>query len=416
MSTRSIFIPRGGGFQVYSTMELLIFAIGGWWVADGSALPQTYLLSYQYQNASVVGHVLDPFLLQQYTTQNGTDYLRAATSIQSRWMCNAHGIWTSSNVSISQVSILDLDHTQQGRMPMVGKVSGLAKSGAQIYSVRFIGDFGFVSTYEQTDPLFILDLRDPTNPQVGGELEIADYSSYLQSAGHYFLLSIDQAVDATDSIQISLFDISDVRNPHIVQSLLVASNSDHLSSSLARNTTEYDYKAARYFADHGLLIVPMTYYESGAVSCEYYDMHWGMGMHGMQMNGMGMGMDDNGHGPDDSGDGSVSGGMVDNDHAIDTSPADCWNTTGGFDGFRVYTVSATAGIHEYMTIEHASDSSFARGCWSSAWLPPQSFILEGDIITIKGHSILSHDLTTMQEIADIVLDKKVEDCHRWIDK
>jgi Beta propeller domain len=420
VSTRSIFIPRRD-IQVYSTNELLILAIGGWWVADPSASPQTYLMAFRYQNASILGHalgsapgyVLTPLSLQ-HTTQNGTDYLRVATSTQSKWMYNAHGIWNSNNVSMSQVSILDLYNTHQGYMPLVGKVVGLGKSGEQIYSVQFIGDLGFVCTYKQTDPLFTLDLRDPINPKVGGELEISGYLSYLHFAGDNLILSVDKAADATGSIQISLFDVSDVRNPQSEQNLLVGHDS---SSSLAIGTTEYDYKASRYFLDHGLLIIPMTYYESVAISCEYYEMHMGMGIHGMYVNGrgtgMGMHMHDNCHGPDDSGSGSV-GGTAGNGQAIRTSSVDCWNTTGGFDGFRIFTVSTTAGIRDNLTIKHASDSSFAHGCWSSAWLPPRSIVLEGDIITVKGHSILIHDLTALKQISAVVLDKNTEVCHPWI--
>jgi uncharacterized secreted protein with C-terminal beta-propeller domain len=402
-STKTMLIPSGG-FQVYSSEERLVLAIGGWWVS-GTASQETYLLTYKYQNATTVGHTLGTvpgYVLNQFSLdhleQNGVDYLRVATSTQSMWVPNAKGIWESTNNSTSQVSILEFNDGQDGRMPLVGKVSNLGKPGETIFSVRFLGDKGFVVTFEQTDPFYTLDLSDPTKPKVAGELEIPGYSSYLHPAGDDLILGVGQAADAngtTLGLQISLFDVSDFANPKRVQNFQVSSGRNSTSSSYASSDAEYDHKAFRYLVDSGLLIIPVTYYESVAIPCEYYPM---------PMDGVATKQ-------------AVASDakVADSSIVIDSMPSQCWNTTGGFDGFRVYEVSVTAGIGERGSIEHASGKAFAYGCWSSAWLAPRSLVFAGELMTLKGHSILSHDLSTLQELADpIILDTDVKDCQPWI--
>ena len=79
----------------------------------------------------------------------------------------------------STVTVLD----QQGdKLVRVGSVTGLGH-GERIYAVRFLGDKGYVVTFRQVDPLYTLDLSDPTAPKVAGELKIPGYSAYLHPVG-----------------------------------------------------------------------------------------------------------------------------------------------------------------------------------------------------------------------------------------
>ena len=85
--------------------------------------------------------------------------------------------------------------------------------GEQVKSVRFVEDMGYVVTFRQTDPLFALDLRDPTAPRVLGELKIPGFSEYLHPVGDGMLLGVGREVDPGSQmdkgLKISLFDISD---------------------------------------------------------------------------------------------------------------------------------------------------------------------------------------------------------------
>lgn len=94
-------------------------------------------------------------------------------------------------------------------------IEDLAK-GETIRSARFLGDTGYFVTFRQTDPLFSVDLSDPSNPQIRGELKISGFSSYLHFYGENRLLGIgyeaDEATGQTTGLKLSMFDISDPSN------------------------------------------------------------------------------------------------------------------------------------------------------------------------------------------------------------
>lgn len=101
----------------------------------------------------------------------------------------------------------------------VGSVTGLAE-GEQVFSARFDGDYGYLCTYRQTDPIFAVDLRDPANPTVVGELKLSGYSDYLHvwSDGLLFGLGMEtQSVGAdttVDGMKLVMIDTSDPAKLH----------------------------------------------------------------------------------------------------------------------------------------------------------------------------------------------------------
>ena len=101
----------------------------------------------------------------------------------------------------------------------VGSVTGLAE-GEQVFSARFDGDYGYLCTYRQTDPVFAVDLTEPTNPKVVGELKLSGYSDYLHiwSDGLLFGLGMEtQSVGANttvDDMKLVMIDTSDPAKLH----------------------------------------------------------------------------------------------------------------------------------------------------------------------------------------------------------
>ena len=69
-----------------------------------------------------------------------------------------------------------------GALTQVGRIGGLGK-GERVYAVRFVGNTGYVVTFRQIDPLYTVDLTDPAQPRVLGELKISGYSAYLHPIG-----------------------------------------------------------------------------------------------------------------------------------------------------------------------------------------------------------------------------------------
>ncbi len=80
----------------------------------------------------------------------------------------------------------------------------------RVYAVRFIGNKAYVVTYKETDPLFIMDLSNPKDPKIVGQLNISGYSSYLHPINDNLLIGIGRE---GSSVKISLFDVSDDEHP-----------------------------------------------------------------------------------------------------------------------------------------------------------------------------------------------------------
>lgn len=99
-------------------------------------------------------------------------------------------------------------------LPDASRPERIGKPGESVYAVRFVGDRAYVVTFRLTDPLYVIDLRDPVNPAIAGQLEIPGVSSYLRPVGPY-VLSVGQ--DATNGrrtgVKVELFDVRDITHP-----------------------------------------------------------------------------------------------------------------------------------------------------------------------------------------------------------
>jgi hypothetical protein len=133
-------------------------------------------------------------------------------------------------------------------------------AGETIQSARFIGDRGFVVTFRQVDPLFTLDLSNPAQPRVLGELKVPGFSTYLHPIDANTLLGIGTFVPEPDAngrvdfneraVQLALFDVSDMRNPRQTHRQL-------LGSVGASSAAQWDHKAFNYFDAKKRLAVPL---------------------------------------------------------------------------------------------------------------------------------------------------------------
>lgn len=167
------------------------------------------------------------FLLNQFAMDEFDGHLRVASTTTPNWWG-----WSTAD-SQSQVTVFALTGAD---LKQVGSVDGLGKS-EQIQSVRFMGDTGYVVTFRQTDPLYVINLADPTQPSVAGELKIPGYSAYLHPVGEGRLLGVGQAGTEDGQMQgtqMSLFDVSDPANPTLLDTVMIenawsAVEGDHLA-------------------------------------------------------------------------------------------------------------------------------------------------------------------------------------------
>ena len=170
---------------------------------------------------SIPGYIQDSFCIDEYD-----GYLRIVTT----------------NGDTNGVYVLN------GNMELVGSVEGLAE-GERIYSARFLGDTGYFVTFRETDPLFSVDLSDPMNPQIVGELKIPGFSEYLHFYGEDKLLGIGRSIDeetgVDEGVKISIFDISDRTN--------VKENNVYVMKNVYDTDVFYDYKAVVISAEKNLI-------------------------------------------------------------------------------------------------------------------------------------------------------------------
>ena len=183
------------------------------------------------------------FLLSQWSMSEHAGHLRVASTNQPDW-------WGWGGESESFVSVLK---ESNGELVMVGRIGGLGE-GERIYAVRFIGDVGYVVTFRQTDPLYIIDLSEPSRPQVKGELKILGYSAYLHPLADGLLLGVGQDADERGVVagtQISVFDVSDPSKPDRLFKQTIEDGSSEV---------EWDHKAFLYWAQSGLTVLPIQRY------------------------------------------------------------------------------------------------------------------------------------------------------------
>lgn len=141
----------------------------------------------------VPGSPLNQFSLDEYQ-----DHLRVAVTIGQGW-----SRFGQLGESVSDVYVLDKDLKTKGSVKDLGE-------GERIYSVRFLEDKGYVVTFKQVDPFFVLDLSDPNKPELKGELKIPGYSSYLHPITKDKILGVGKE---GSNVKLSLFDVSNPEKP-----------------------------------------------------------------------------------------------------------------------------------------------------------------------------------------------------------
>ena len=192
-------------------------------------------------------------ILNEWSLSEHEGNLRVATTTGDSWIDGA-------GESESGITVLAED---DGELETVGEVWGLGP-GEEIFGVRFVEEMGYVVTFEQTDPLYAVDLSDPAAPEVTGELKIPGYSAYLHPVGEGRLLGIGQAGTMTGTLtgaQASLFDVADAADPERLATL--ALSRDGYGSASA----EWDHHAFTFSPERSLAVVPVESYSgaSGAV-------------------------------------------------------------------------------------------------------------------------------------------------------
>ena len=244
INTQNIEVPiqsktflLGSSSTVYCSAEYLYLTTGGY--------SSTGVHKIRLEEGSIEGVAdgsVPGWVLNQFSMDESGGYFRIATTSGHAW-----GVSTSKN----NVYVLD------GDLKVVGKLEDLAP-GEQIYSARFMGDRLYLVTFKKVDPLFVIDLKDPTAPKVLGKLKIPGYSNYLHPYDETHVIGLGkEAVDSEggnfawyQGVKLSLFDVSDVSNPREVAKLEIG---DRGTDSPALS----EHKAFLFSRERNLLVIPI---------------------------------------------------------------------------------------------------------------------------------------------------------------
>jgi len=207
-------------------------------------------------SGEIPGMVLNQFAMDEYD-----GYFRVATTV--------HGEKALNNVYVLNMAL-----------NITGSLTDLAL-GETIYSARFMGERCYLVTFRNIDPLFVIDLSNPTNPRLLGELKITGYSSYLHPYDENHIIGIGKETVAEQEdfawyqgVKISLFDVSDVSNPREISKYEIGDRGTD-------SPVLWDHKAFLFDKERNLLVMPVleakinaTQYPEGVPSWAYGQPVW----------------------------------------------------------------------------------------------------------------------------------------------
>ena len=281
-------------------------------------------------SGSVPGWVLNQFSMDEYQ-----GYLRLATS--EGWGAESR----------NAVYVLD------SQLQLVGRLEDLAP-GERIYSARFMGPRGYLVTFRQIDPFFVLDLSNPEKPSVLGELKIPGVSTYLHPYDPTHVLGLgstscdEETPNALGCVKLSLFDVSDVKNPKEVATFVIASKGGSYSEA------QYDHRALLLSTTRNLLVLPVQTWS------------W----------------------------------TVSADPGEEPVKNESWTRYyySGWSGAYVFRISPEDGFELRKSITHASENSSTPGVWYYGPSVRRSLYIEQDLYTISDRLVKIHGLASLDEI------------------
>ncbi len=326
---------------IYASTQALYLTDTNWYYDFQRTDTDVYKFAFLEGTVALVAAGTVPGrILNQYSMGEYEGYLRVATTTDGLF------IWETGEEIPSSNGVYVLGENA-GELAIVGQIEDLGVTET-IQSARFIGQRGYVVTFRQIDPLFTLDLADPLNPQVVGELKVPGYSTFLvpMDADHLLTIGVyvpEEGPTWGQGVQLSVFDVSNFAQPTLMHNVVIGDESTYSEAT-------WNPKAFTYFPEQNLVALPVE--------------HWGWmgtdgGTNGFATDGFGT----TGFGTD--------GISVDSDEVApaETRQAGGEPVTEGedFRGILVYGVTVDTGFNylgRVSTVPEGQDywwSSFTRG-------------------------------------------------------
>lgn len=193
----------------------------------------------------VKGTILNQFSMDEYN-----DYFRIVTTFQEYNRFKIDSIFSpDEDVNSTQNNLYVLDKD----LKVVGKIEGLAPK-ERVYSVRFDKSIAYFVTFKQVDPLFVVDITNPTVPTIKSELKISGFSEYLHVFDEKYLFGLGKEADMDGRVngtKISMFDIEDINNVKEIHKTIVGDSTSWTEAS-------YNHKAILVSKDKNIIGFPLN--------------------------------------------------------------------------------------------------------------------------------------------------------------
>jgi len=208
-----------------------------------------YKFSLDKGNATYIAKGSVPgSILNQFSMDESDGYFRIATTV---------GYVSRDGKDTSKNNLYVLNDA----MSQVGKIENIAP-GEKIYSVRFMGERAYMVTFKKVDPLFVIDLKNPSAPKILGKLKIPGYSEYLHPYDENHIIGFGKdAIEAKEGtfawyqgLKVAMFDVTDVNNPKEMFKEIIGDRGT--DSELL-----YNHKALLFSKEKNLLAFPVTLME-----------------------------------------------------------------------------------------------------------------------------------------------------------
>lgn len=352
-SSKPMSVVTGGYSILYMSPTALYLAFYKWIVPSAGPLPMLMPIQTGASWTTIYKLVADGLsihavasgnvagsLLNQYSMDEWNGYLRVATTVRD----------FTENGTIIRNNVYVFDPFLQ----LLGSVTGLAP-GESIFAVRFLGDRAYVVTFRKIDPLFVINLSDPTRPKVSGFLEMPGFSEYLYplDAGHLLGVGKD-ALPAQEGnwswyqgLKLGLYNVTNATTPSETANVTIG---DRGTQSEVLN----DPHAFLYVPDRHYIVLP------------------------------------------------VDLAIVDPSQYPDGVPPYAWGQI-VWQGAYVYRVNATTGFQYIGRIAHGNGTVNETYGWYSSPRQIRRSLYIGDVLyTISETEVQANSLADLSEVASVV--------------
>ena len=261
--------------HVYASQDQLIItesAWDWWWFWGHDELMEstnihTFDISIPGETAYAGSGRVDGTILDQFSISEYQGVIRVATTT-GQW-----GRWWMENPEPMENHVITLSHAldvDTGRTDLLemGRVDGIAYNET-IWSARFVEDRAYIVTFENMDPLWTIDLSNPTAPRIMGELEVPGVSTYIHPLSDNAILTIGLGPADEETglgldwshTRLSLFDVSNFSDPQLSEVLSLSPVVEPGNGwNWAWSEATWEHKAFQYWAPKGMLAVPLNTY------------------------------------------------------------------------------------------------------------------------------------------------------------